>query len=98
MSPNRILRIGLIPFLILVVLFTAGFLAVRSRAFHQYLLTTIIEQAQRATGGRVELGDFAFRLWGLRADLYRVALHGTEPDPQAPVFWADHLSVGLTLV
>ena len=96
MSRHRIFRFSLIALLVLAALFTAGILVVRSHAFHQYLLATIIEYAQQATGGRVELGDVAFRFWGLRADLYRVVVHGTEPDPQAPLFRADHLAADLT--
>jgi uncharacterized protein involved in outer membrane biogenesis len=97
MSRHRIIRFGLIAFLVMAVLFTATILVVRSHAFHEYLLATVVEHAQQATGGRVELGDDAFRWWGLRADFYRVAVHGAEPDPHAPLFWADHLAADLTL-
>jgi translocation and assembly module TamB len=95
---RRILVGGLIAFLLLVILLTAGVIVVRTRAFHQYLLATVVKYAQQATGGRVELGDFTFQLWGLRADLYRIAVHGTEPDTQAPLFSADHLAIDLRLL
>ena len=98
MNLRRIFRFSLVALLALATLSAAGVLVVRSRAFHRYVLATIIEHAQQATGGRVEIGDFAFRFWGLRADLYRIVLHGTEPDPQAPLFRADRLGVGLNLV
>ena len=98
MSLNRIFRIGLIAFVVVVLLLAAGVMVVRSRAFHRYLIATVVERAQKATGGRVELGDFTLRLSGLRVDLYRVAIHGTELDPHAPLFWVDHLAVGLRLV
>ena len=98
MNRNRIFRFSLVALLALATLLAAGVLVVRSRAFHRYVLATIIEHAQQATGGRVEIGDFAFRFWGLRADLYRIVLHGTEADPQAPLFRADRLGVGLNLV
>jgi len=95
---RRILVIGLIAFLLLAVLLTAGVLVVRTRTVHQYLLATLVKYAQQAIGGRVELGDFTFRLWGLRADLYRIAVHGTECAPQKPLFTADHLAIDLRLV
>jgi translocation and assembly module TamB len=98
MNRHRIFRFTLVALLASATLLAAGILVVRSRALHRYVLARIIEHAQLATGGRVEIGDFAFRFWGLRADLYRIVLHGTEPDPQAPLFQADRLGVGLDLV
>ena len=98
MKLSQIFRIGLITFLVLVLLFAASILVVRSRAFHRYLLATIVENAQQAIGGRVELGDFRLRLSSLHVDFYRIAIHGTEPKAQAPLFWADHLGVGLRIV
>src|SRR5215472_8365989 len=98
MRLNRILRIGVIAFLVLLLLFVAGILVVRSRAFHRYLLATVVEQAQQAIGGRVELGDFTLHLAGPRVDLYRIAIHGTEGDPRAPLLWADHLGLGLRII
>ena len=97
MRHSRIFRFSLAAFLALVVLLAAGIMAVRSRAFHQYVLATIIEHAQQATGGRVEIGDYAIRLGGLRADLYRIVLHGTESDPLAPLFQADRLGVAVNV-
>ena len=70
-------------------------LVVRSRAFHRYLLAVIVQHAQQGIGGRVEIGDFTLHLASLRADLYRIAIHGAEPDPQKPLLWADHLAIGL---
>ena len=65
-SLNRIFRIGLIAFVVVVLLLAAGVMVVRSRTFHRYLIATVVERAQKATGGRVELGDFTLRLSGLR--------------------------------
>jgi translocation and assembly module TamB len=83
---------------VLVLLFIAGILVVRSQAFHRYLLATVVEKAQKAIGGRVELGDFALRLSGPRVDLYRIVIHGTEGDAQAPLLRADHLGVGVRTI
>jgi translocation and assembly module TamB len=95
---NRIFRVAVIAFAVLAALFVAGILVVRSRAFHRYLLATIAASAQEVIGGRVELGDFTLHLAGARVDLYRIAIHGTERDPQAPLLWADHLGLGLRIV
>jgi translocation and assembly module TamB len=97
MKSKRFIRIGLALFLVVVVLCLAGVLVVRSRAFHRYVLATIVQRAQRATGGRVEIGDFTLNFAKARVDLYRVAIQGTGSDPREPLLWADHLAVELSL-
>jgi translocation and assembly module TamB len=98
MMLKRIFRIGLVASLVLVLFFIAGILVVRSHAVHRYLLANIVENAQKAIGGRVELGDFALHLSGPRVDLYRIVIHGTEGDPHAPLLRADHLGVGVRAI
>jgi translocation and assembly module TamB len=95
---KRILRFVLIVLPILLVLVGAGVLVIRSRAFHRYLLGVIIKHAAEATGGRVEIGDFAFHWRGLQADLYRVVLHGRESGSSAPLFSADHIGASLRVI
>ncbi len=99
MSRHRVLKITLVALPVLVVVLAgAAFLVLRSAAFHRYILNTVIEEAGKSTGARVELGDFSFRLAALRVDLYRIALHGTESGLQQPLFQADHIGVGLKLI
>ncbi|HXJ96088.1 MAG TPA: translocation/assembly module TamB domain-containing protein [Terriglobia bacterium] len=95
---KRAVRLFLIVLSTVLVLVGAGALVVRSRSFHRYLLRVIIEHAAQASGGRVEIGDFGFRWSGLQADLYRIVVHGTEADTQAPLFSADHIAVGLKVI
>ena len=86
---------------VLVLLMTAViaiFFMVRSRSFHRYVLAKLIERTAEATGGRVEIGDYTFQWFPLRADIYRVVIHGTETDPAAPLFASDHLGVGLRII
>lgn len=96
-SRRKLLRWVLGPVALLLILVAAALLVLRSQRFHRYLIALIVEKAQQATGGRVELGDFGFRWSGLRVDLYRLALHGTEPDPRVPLLWVDHVALGLRL-
>ncbi|MGA2075408.1 MAG: translocation/assembly module TamB domain-containing protein [Terriglobia bacterium] len=97
MKSRRILYIGLAAFLVVMVLCLAGVQVLRSRAFHRYLLATIVERAQRAVGGRVEIGDFTLDFARARADLYRIAIQGTGSNPREPLLRADHLAVELSL-
>ena len=99
MNASRIFRVGLIALVALVALAAVtGFFIVRSSAFHRYILATIINRVGKSTGGRVEIGYYAIYWSNLHADFYRVALHGTESAPNAPLFSADHLGLGLRLV
>lgn len=90
-------------FLLLVIAVLAtGIAAIiylaRTRAIHQYVLAKIIQKTQEATGGRVEIGDYDFHWLGLRADVYRLIIHGTEPDSAEPLVAVDHLDIGLRIV
>jgi autotransporter translocation and assembly factor TamB len=80
-----------------MVLCITGVLVVRSRAFHRYLLATIVNRAQQATGGPVEVGDFTLNFAESRVDLYRIAIQGAGSNPREPLLWADHLAVELSL-
>ncbi len=95
---RRTFRSVLATSLVLVVLLCSAFLLLRSARFHRYLLATAVERAENAIGGRVEVGDFKFRWAGLYLDLYRITVHGTEPDSQPPLFRADRIGIGLKLV
>ena len=83
---------------VIVGLAVAGTIVLRSATFHRYMLATIIEKAQAATGARVEIGDFSFSLSGLRVDFDRVVLHGTEASTQRPLVAADHLGVAVKIL
>ena len=98
MKSKRILYIGLAALLVVLVLCIAGVLVVRSRAFHRYLLAVVVDHAQKALGGRVEIGDFTLNFAESRADLYRITIQGTGSNPREPLLWADHLEVELSLV
>lgn len=95
---RRIVHFILITLSILVLLAISALMVVRSAWFHRYALALIVSHAERATGGRVEIGDFTFHRAGLRIDFYRVELRGTEPETAPPLFWADHIGLGLRVL
>jgi len=77
---KRVIRIALWALATLAVLAVlvsiAGVLIVRSDRFHQYVQRRIVEEAERATGGRVELGGFSFDVHNLTAEIHGFVLHG----------------------
>jgi translocation and assembly module TamB len=79
--------------LLLVVL--GGYIALRTPQFHHYVLATIIEHGQQATGGKLEIENWDFHLAPMVIDLYGITLHGTESPGQKPLFTAEKLTVGV---
>ncbi|MGH7939924.1 MAG: hypothetical protein ACREFR_02480, partial [Limisphaerales bacterium] len=84
--------------IVLAVIIVAGFFILRSHAFHRYVLKTVASKVEQATGSRIALGDFSFRLSGLRCDLYRITLYGAGAASRPPLLTVDRLSVGLKIV
>ncbi|HVW83861.1 MAG TPA: hypothetical protein VHB50_04245, partial [Bryobacteraceae bacterium] len=58
----------------------------------------IIEQAEKATGGKVELGAFRFDWRTLTAEVDRFVIHGTESASDAPLLAIDRITVGLRVI
>ncbi len=55
----------------------------------------IVEQLEKMTGGRVELGRFHFEPFGLRATLGDLTIHGQEPEGTPPFFHVENLFVDI---
>jgi translocation and assembly module TamB len=82
----------------LVMAAIAGYFVLRSSWFHQYLLTKIIERAREASGGQVEIEDYRFNWFTLTGEVRHLVIHGTEPNPDKPLFQADRLAVNLKII
>ena len=81
-----------------VLLVIAAVLTLQSQWFYNKVRERIITAAEKATGGRVELGSFAFDWKHLQVDVRNFTLHGTEPEGSAPLIHADAASVGLKII
>jgi len=55
----------------------------------------VVNELERATGGRVELAAFRFHLFNLQAELDNLTIHGLEPEGTPPLFHVDRIDVGL---
>jgi translocation and assembly module TamB len=99
---SRVRRIGLIAgasLLGLVLLLGIGiFVTVQTQWFRDFVRAKIVSTVEEATGGRVELGSFAFTWNRLRADIRDFVIHGLEPAGAAPLFRAKHVQVDLKLL
>jgi translocation and assembly module TamB len=95
---RKLKRIAIIAAAVIFALIVAGFFVLRSRMFHQYVLGIVVNRAEEATGARVQIGGFAWDLPALRVDLYRIAVHGTEPNPAQPLLSVNHIEVELKII
>src|SRR5580704_6013684 len=55
----------------------------------------IVEELEKATGARVELGHFHIEWRALQARFDGLTLHGREPAGAPPLFHADRLETGI---
>src|SRR4051812_17384791 len=87
---------GLLGLILMVVI--AGLLFLRTQNFRSFVTREIIRQADEATGGRTEIGNFSLNLSGLHADLYAVRVHGTEADTTRPLLLVVHIGVTIKIL
>ena len=83
--------------LVLIVVIGAV-LTLRSSWFREKVRARIVDEVERATGGRTELGSFSMDWTHLRAEVRNFVLHGTEPPGKPPLFQAESITVGLKIV
>ena len=83
---------------VLVAVAIGAVLILQSSWFYNKVRERIIAEAQKATGGRVELESFRFDWHRLRAEVQGFTLHGKEPGDRPPLLRASQVAVGLKLV
>jgi len=77
------------------VLLLAGISILRSEWFFHRVRAGIVNEMEKATGGKVELRDFRFDWRQLVAEAGGLVIHGTEPAGAAPLFRAARVSIGI---
>lgn len=84
--------------LLLLVGAAAVFETLRSEWFRVKVRDRIVAEAEKATGGRVEIGRFDLDWRALRARVGPFVLHGREKEGEPPLFRAESVEVGLKIV
>jgi translocation and assembly module TamB len=85
--------VGLAALLLLI-----GIAVIRSAWFAKYVSEKIVSVVEQSTGGRAELGTFAFDWKHLHARVTNFILHGKEPAGQAPLLRVDAIELRLKLL
>lgn len=85
-------------FALLLLAGIAGVLVVRSDRFHQYVQRRIVQEAERATGARVELGGYSLDWHNLTAQVQGLVLHGKESAGEPPLLQVGSATLGLRII
>jgi hypothetical protein len=64
----------------------------------RWVRNALVHQLEASTGARVELGGFHLHALRMRAELDALTLHGLEKSSEAPLFHADRVQVGITVL
>lgn len=90
-------RIGLVLVGLLLATAAGVVLVLRSGWFKDLVRARIVNVAEEATGGKVELGAFDFDWLGFKVTLRDFVLRGTEPKTAEPLFRAKRIELGLKI-
>src|SRR6266576_922761 len=94
---HKIAQIVAVLLLLFAVVVVGGYFYLKSTGFEQFALRKIIEQADQATGGHIQIRGFDFKLSTLTAHLYGVVIRGKESSEDPPLLRVDKLTVGLKI-
>src|SRR5581483_581581 len=98
MKATKVARNIAIVVVALIVLIVVGALFVtQTDWFRNYVREKIISSTEESTGGRVEVGAFAFDNRALKADVSDFVIHGYEPPGSAPFLRIGHLQLYIRL-
>jgi len=85
--------------MVLAGLVTIGlYLWLSSAQFEGLVRNRLVAEIEQATGGRVEIASFHWRLLHLEAEAKGLVIHGNEASGEAPYARIDRLSAGVSLL
>jgi translocation and assembly module TamB len=84
--------------LVLAALVVSAFVVLQSSWLRNEIRQRIVAAAEKATGGKVEIGGFDFDWHSLTAQVNDLTIHGTEPAETAPLLRIPRLAVGLKII
>ena len=76
----------------------AGTVLLQSDWFKNKVRERIVAVAEKATGGRVEVGNFNYNWRALTAEVSPFILHGKEPPSSPPFFRAEKIQIGMRII
>ncbi|HEV2202262.1 MAG TPA: translocation/assembly module TamB domain-containing protein [Bryobacteraceae bacterium] len=76
----------------------AASLVFQSGWFRERVRERIVQELEKGSGGRVELGNFSFDWHTLEATVAPLILHGTESAAEPPLVRIEKISIGLRVI
>ncbi len=90
-KPRRRRKFLLIGLGSVVLLLLVGIWYTTTSSFQNYVRQRMIEELERISGGRAEIGSFHVVPFQLQVEVRDITIHGAEPQGDLPLFHADHL-------
>src|SRR5690242_14310580 len=82
---------------LILILIVSAVIVLQTGWFRNYVKEKIIAVTEESTGGKVDLGSFAFDWKHLRASINDFVIHGSEPSGAPPLFRAHSIVLELKL-
>src|SRR5215469_10140858 len=95
---RRFRRVLVIAALVLLVLLGGLAIYLNSDSFRETVRARVIADLERATGGRVEIGSFTWKLSELQFEIHNLTIHGREAANEIPYAHADRIFVDLKFI
>ena len=92
-----LLKIALAAAALVAALAITAVLIAQTEWFRQYVKNKIITATESGTGGRVEIGSYAFDWKHLRSTFTNFVVHGNEPSGAPPYLRAERAQVDIRL-
>jgi len=95
---RRLRRILGLTALVLLLLLGGLLVYLNSDSFRETVHARVVADLERATGGKVEIGSFSWKLSTLEFEIRNLTIHGREAASEVPYAHADRISVGVKIV
>lgn len=96
--PRRWWKYILIAAAALLVAIVVALWYTTTKSFQAYVRRRIVEEVERITGGRAEIGSFHVVPFHLQVELRNITVHGKEPSGDVPLAHADSLLAQMKVV
>ncbi len=84
--------------LLLAIAVVTGVIVVRSGWLREKIRERVVAEAEKATGGKVEIGGLRLDWKTLTAELDNLTIHGTEPTGSAPLLTVQRVVIGFKIL
>lgn len=95
---RRLRRALIMTAAVLVVLVSALAIYLNSNGFRETVRARVVAELQRATGGKVEIESFTWKLSTLQFEIRNLTIHGREAANEVPYAHANRISVNVKIV